>query len=156
MRKLTTLEAIVLLQLFDGRLNYIDVDPDDRQLQDVLISLTELKLIDPYDLENPVTEEGASRVYHMLSFGINYDRHFERATIEAKKAAFLSLINSGYEPRGLAKMVMSKLTNKCYSEFKNAIHDRQNLSMGTHKRPFRASSDNSNGPISTKHSRHTR
>lgn len=140
MRKLTVLEAIVLLQLFEGQLTYVTIDPDDRLVQDVLISLTELKLIDPYDLESPVTEEGKNRVYQMTSFGINYDRHFEKATIEAKKAAFLSLVNSGYEPRGLTKMLVSKLSNQCFSELKTAVYDRNNLSLGTYKRPVRTSS----------------
>lgn len=156
MRKLTTFEAIVLLQLFEGLLTYVTVDPDDRKLQEALLGLTELKLIDPYDLENPLTDEGKNRVYQMTSFGVNYDRHFERATIEAKKAAFLSLINSGYEPRGLTKLLVTKLSPKCYSELKNAIYDRNNLSMGTNQRLPGTGSKNYNGSHTTKHIRNSR
>lgn len=152
MRKLEINEAITLLRIFEGSLDFTLVDPEDYGTQNALVSLAELKLIDPYDITTPLTEEGTDRVYNMLSYGINYDRHFEKATIEAKKASFLSLINSGYEPRGLMKILVNKISKQCFSELKTAFYDRKNISMGTNQRPIGRSSHNINESFTTKRS----
>jgi len=134
MEKLNINEAITLLRLHEGSLDFINVEPDDYNTQNALISLAEKKLIDAYAIVDPLTELGVAKVNSMLSYGINYNRHFERLSINAKKAAFLALINSGYEPRGLMSMLVRKLKENTFQELKKAVHGRKNISLGTNKR----------------------
>lgn len=142
MRKLTISEAITLLRLSDGTLSYTTVEPSDVETVQALATLTELGLIDAYDLEKPITEEGISKINTMLNHGINYDKHFQKASITAKKAAFLALLNSGYEPRGLMKILIKKLSPICLSELKRNLYG-SNLPLGANKRPNISSSGSS-------------
>jgi hypothetical protein len=143
MRKLTINEAITLLRLHEGSLDFLNVSPDDFGVQNALVSLAEIGLVDAYDIEQPLTEEGRNKAHQMLAYGINYDRHFEHATIKAKRAAFLALINSGYESRGLMRLIVNKLSPISFSELKKAVYDRTNLSLGTNQRPARTGFNNS-------------
>lgn len=130
-------EAITLLRLHEGSLDFTNVQPDDFNTQNALVSLAEKKLVDAYDLEQPLTEEGRTKAYQMLGIGVNYDRHFKKATIAAKQAAFLALINSGYEPRGLTTLLVNKLSRQCFIELLKATHARKNLPLGASQRPNR-------------------
>jgi hypothetical protein len=115
---MTSFELLILLKLHNRELTYVEVTSDDVKTHEALTSLAEKKFIDAYDLEFPVTKLGEDRIYKALSEGINYDRHFKEVSITAKRAAFLALINSGYEPRGLVNFLLHKLSPITYNQFK--------------------------------------
>ncbi len=124
MRKLSNSEAITLLKLYEGELSYFTVAPDDYKTHEALTNLHELGLIDAFAVDlDVITERGKDRIHQMLSFGVNYKTHFKEASIGAKQAAFLSLINSGYEPRGLWSMLFKKGN---WQEIKNAFYQVKN------------------------------
>ena len=90
---MTPYELRVLIDLSEGRITYVNVDPEDDLLHQALSYLAENKYTDAYDLEEPVTAKGKEKIFSAVSEGINYDRHFKKASIKAKRAAFLALMN---------------------------------------------------------------
>lgn len=127
MRKITPKEGLTLLRLYEGELSFITVEPDDVGTHEALTNLHELGLIDAYAIDlDVITTKGKERIHQMLAFGINYKEHFKNASIGAKQAAFLSLINSGYEPRGLWSMLFKKGN---WSHIKNAFYQVKNTKL---------------------------
>ena len=115
---MTTYELLILLKLYLNELTFLEVNSEDIKTQEALTSLAEKKYIDAYDLENSVTKLGEDIIYKSTSVGINYNKHFKEASIQAKKAAFLALMNIGYEPRGLVNFFLHKLSPNTYNQFK--------------------------------------
>ena len=121
---MTPYELKVLIDLSESRISYVTVDPEDDEMHKALHTLSEEKYIDPYNITDPVTSKGKDKIFSAVSEGINYDRHFKKASIKAKRAAFLALMNSGYEPRGLMKFFVSKLSQPTFGQLNRAYEKR--------------------------------
>ena len=128
MRKLDVREGFWLLYFCNnGRTD----DPFVREasLNDFLDSkaIDSLKELGYVDIETgSVTKEGVERAHFMLRAGINFDEFMKNNSLETKRALFLSLINSGYEPRGLFQIFIDGLSPFGFSQLKKAFFKRQN------------------------------
>lgn len=129
MEKLTGLQGFWLLYFFNGgQLNDPFIGVQDTADLQAIDSLSQLGYIDNLIIDkSPLTVEGIDRAHRMLKAGMNYDSAMKEMSISAKKALFLSLINSGYEPRGLFNILIQKLSDEGFAQLKKAFFKRLNF-----------------------------